>query len=217
MKKINDPAYVAAAADKRRRSKADLFWPLHLHKIHNGKFRRCIDVGGFKGEYTSMYAGLFEKVETFEPNQKLWDVFNNNTKYHTNITLHKLGVSNYVGSTDFYINDVNEGMSSIVHKYVFELDNSNDFKSSAKINLTTIDSMKFTNVDFIKIDAEGADTRVIQGALKTINAYKPTIQTEMKKKKLVHILEGIGYKKLKSENLQNLSDSIWIHMENTNV
>ena len=201
MKKINASGY-----------KADLFWPLHLHKIHNGKFRRCIDVGGFKGEYTSMYAGLFEKVETFEPNQKLWNDFNNNTKYHTNITLHKLGVSNYVGSTDFYSN-TDQGLSSIVHKYIFEKPKGGKFNSSTKINLTTIDSMKFTNVDFIKIDAEGADTRVIQGALKTINAYKPTIQTEMKKKKLVHILEGIGYRKLKSENLQNLTDSIWIYGE----
>ena len=100
-------------------------------------------------------------------------VFKIYTKYYTNITLYKLGVSNYIGSSDFFCNDVNSGMCTTVPKYATLSDN---FKSPIKINVTTIDSMNFTDVDFIKIDAEGADKKIILGAMETINTYHPTIQ-----------------------------------------
>tara|TARA_B100001250_G_C19809186_1_gene794957 strand:+ start:3052 stop:3672 length:621 start_codon:yes stop_codon:yes gene_type:complete len=189
---------------------ATLFWPLHIHKTYNSKFRRCIDIGGYKGKYSSLYASLFKRVETFEPNQKIWPEFYSNTKYYTNITLYKLGVSNYIGSSDFFCNDVNSGMCTTVPKYATLSDN---FKSPIKINVTTIDSMNFTDVDFIKIDAEGADKKIILGAMETINTYHPTIQIEYRDTKLTNQLEKNGYKLMNTKKLQNLTDEVWVYSQ----
>ena len=44
--------------------------------------------------------------------------------------------------------------------------------------ITTIDSTNLAKVDFIKIDVEGMELRVLQGALQTIARLKPTIFCE---------------------------------------
>ena len=191
-----------------KRYEADLFWPLHIHKIHNGNFRRCIDIGGYKGKYSSLYASLFKRVETFEPNQKILPEFYSSTKFYTNITLHKLGVSNYIGSSDFFCNNVNMGMCTTTPKYATL---SNNFESPIKINVTTIDSMNFTDVDFIKIDAEGADKKIIQGAMETINTCHPTIQIEYRDKKLANQFKKNGYKLMNTKKYRNLTDNVWVY------
>lgn len=43
----------------------------------------------------------------------------------------------------------------------------------------TIDSYNFTEVDAIKIDVEGSELQVIQGAVQTIDQYRPSVQVEI--------------------------------------
>jgi len=46
------------------------------------------------------------------------------------------------------------------------------------IQITTLDSFEFTNIDFIKIDVEGYQLKVIKGAEQTILKHKPYILIE---------------------------------------
>lgn len=48
------------------------------------------------------------------------------------------------------------------------------------VKMQTIDSYNFTDVDIIKIDVEGSELMVLQGAEKTIKKYKPIIQCELR-------------------------------------
>ena len=43
------------------------------------------------------------------------------------------------------------------------------------MELKTLDSMNLPGLDFLKIDVEGAEGLVLQGAAETIKKYKPTI------------------------------------------
>ena len=47
-----------------------------------------------------------------------------------------------------------------------------------KVNLTTIDNLEVEKLDFIKLDVEGYESLVINGALNTIKKYKPIITLE---------------------------------------
>ena len=65
------------------------------------------------------------------------------------------------------------------------------------VPLQRIDSLGIARVDFIKIDVEGMEVAVLNGAMEAIRRSKPYIFVEYTKTggdKLVPLLQGIGYK-----------------------
>jgi len=70
-------------------------------------------------------------------------------------------------------------------------------EKSKNIRVITIDSFNFLRLDFIKIDVEGMELEVLEGAMRSINKYKPQMLIEYIKtdnKKLIGLLSDIGYK-----------------------
>ena len=51
-------------------------------------------------------------------------------------------------------------------------------KYRTDVPVYTLDSFEFDGVDFVKVDVEGYELKVLQGALKTIDKYKPMIVIE---------------------------------------
>ena len=47
-----------------------------------------------------------------------------------------------------------------------------------QINTITLDSLELEQLDFIKIDVEGSEWQVIDGAMKTLAKYRPMIILE---------------------------------------
>ena len=69
--------------------------------------------------------------------------------------------------------------------------------------MKTLDSFNFTNVDLIKIDVEGYENDILQGALHTIQYNKPVLVIEQQKHEYqddskslpaVRFLETLGYR-----------------------
>ena len=59
----------------------------------------------------------------------------------------------------------------------------------AAIQLTTLDSMDFgSRVDFVKIDVEGFETKVLRGASSFFKRYRPVVTSEV----FPHVLRGSG-------------------------
>ena len=60
--------------------------------------------------------------------------------------------------------------------------NETDLKT---IEVKTLDSFELKNIAYMKIDVEGFELPVLQGAVKTIKESKPFIHVEMKTKRML--------------------------------
>ena len=72
-----------------------------------------------------------------------------------------------------------------------------DGSSNIAVPIRTLDSFGlFENVDFIKIDVEGYEPKIIQGGLQTIEKNKPVILCEINRGDFTakDMLESLGYK-----------------------
>jgi hypothetical protein len=56
-----------------------------------------------------------------------------------------------------------------------------DVKGKGEVEMHTLDSFSFENVDLIKIDTEGFEVFVLRGAEQTIKQWKPVIVVEQKR------------------------------------
>jgi FkbM family methyltransferase len=69
--------------------------------------------------------------------------------------------------------------------------------ANKEIELITLDSLNFSRIDLIKIDVEGMEEEVLNGASKLIDTLKPITFIEViksNKQVLITLLEGFGYK-----------------------
>ena len=68
--------------------------------------------------------------------------------------------------------------------------------STMPVRVNTLDSYTLRDVDFIKLDVEGYETRVLQGGMETIQRDSPAILCEINRgdHSARQLLESIGYK-----------------------
>lgn len=71
-------------------------------------------------------------------------------------------------------------------------------------NINSLDTYEFKKVNLLKIDVEGDEYKVLQGAINTIQKHKPKIIIETHSKKLHYdcntFLENLGYKLIYSKD-----------------
>jgi len=139
-----------------------------------------IDVGGNLGFFVLILnelVGVTGKIYSFEPSSMLKNklaatIQNNNIR---NVTIVNLALGEAEGNTTLHYNPKQSGLSSIV----------SDFEKnslSQEIKITTLN--KFSEnipgrVSFIKIDTEGYEPQVLNGATELIIRDKPTIYIEL--------------------------------------
>lgn len=144
----------------------------------------AIDIGGHIGTQTlpmSRFVGKVGKVYVFEPQIKIFSelVINmhlNNVK-NTHFFRKALGASQGFVEMNPYCSE-NEGGLGIG-------------KGGDPVEKITLDSLNLNNVSFIKIDVEGNEEEVIEGARKTILRNKPVM--------VVEIMGGVFYETATSE------------------
>ena len=143
-----------------------------------------IDIGANIGMY-SYYLSRFVAENSgtcigFEPRTDIWTRLKKNVK-SDNFVAEKFALSNRIGFGDLFLSS-SHGLSSLIANPEF-----NGF-GSERVSLTTLDSyMDSRNVGsvvFIKIDVEGHELEVLEGADETIRKYKPVILCESENKHL---------------------------------
>jgi len=145
----------------------DMLLPFKKYIPLNGT---VIDVGASIGDHTITYAewvGTGGTVVAFEVNPRAYVCLQHNTKYLPQVLPIKTGLSNV------------EDKVTLV-----ELNNSgaaylSSDKSKTKVPVTTLDSYEFEDVDFMKIDVEGYEVKVLEGAIKLIEDSRPVILIEV--------------------------------------
>lgn len=156
--------------------------------------RNCIDIGSHVGLWTRELASKFEQVYCFEPNPVFIECFKKNIT-ETNVQLFQYGLSN------------NEHTASMK-----ETNSTMMNDEPGSIQCRTLDSFNLNNIDFIKIDVDGFEVKVLNGAIETITRNKPAINIEMKKEKrpsicieIRKILSSLSY----YPRRRTRSDIIW--------
>jgi FkbM family methyltransferase len=133
----------------------------------------AIDIGGHTGITTVVIAkkiGESGTLYSFEPVQEYFNILNRNIYRNglKNVKTRQLGVSDRIGTTNFYKNNAS---SSIVPQAGIP---------SFQVDTTTIDTfLKEENVermDLINMDCEGSELFVLKGAERTLRRNKNKIK-----------------------------------------
>lgn len=128
-----------------------------------------VDVGGNSG-YQTYFHSKHNDVVTYEPVPGLFEVLQDNLKGVDNVTL----INKAVGST-------NTDLTLHVDTKRLSMTSQIPLVESVEmvVPCVSLDNEKLANVGFIKIDVEGFELDVLEGATKTINKFRPTMMVEI--------------------------------------
>lgn len=130
----------------------------------------AIDAGANIGSFARYMATEFQHVHAFEPAEDTYACFARN--------IADWGLGGQVTIYQNALSDVEEGVrmgASLGRRSI-----SREVKGKGKIPALPIDSLNLENVGFIKLDVEGYETKVINGALETLGRCRPFVMMEAK-------------------------------------
>ena len=135
----------------------------------------CIDAGANMGNHSLEFSKLFKHVIAFEPNPEVLPLLTINLRQTINTEIAPLALSNSSKVKMLLVDHVNSGRTCIEN-------NSKKAHKTIPIRCTKLDDYlgtKRRKVNFIKIDVEGHETELLQGALKTLNEGSPVVMLEV--------------------------------------
>ena len=152
-------------------------WVLDHLKQNNGQIRPFVvfDVGAYTGQYTEKVLAAFgdqAQVYCFEPNEATFKALKSSHGAKKNVRCLSFGLSDQEESRVLYSNGETSSMASLYHR---RSDNSNIAGDRiARIPLTTVDLFckgeKVERIDFLKMDVEGHELKVLNGAKDMISS-----------------------------------------------
>jgi len=141
---------------------------------------RVIDIGGNRGIYAYQLWKLGAKVEVFEPNPTCHGVLSAWAAGKPNVNIHSVALSNHSGTANLHIPIDGSG---IEHDASASIEHSGFAHARDQlVPLQTLDSYKFEDVSLIKIDVEGHEYSVIEGAAATLASSKPALLVEIEQR-----------------------------------
>lgn len=130
--------------------------------------RVALDVGAHVGLWSFLMARDFGVVHAFEPVAAHRDCWRQNITA-PNVTLYPVALGAAPGRVDIVTEPTSSGDSRVGR-----------IADDASVELCTLDSYGFDAVDFIKIDCEGFEAFVLEGAVETLRRCRPTVIVEQK-------------------------------------
>jgi len=143
-------------------------------------FRRCVEQGSHIGLWTMHLAKAFDYVECFEPVARLRECWLMNITDQDRVHLHPMALGNAPGTIKMLSNPYASGDSYSDEATYKRAIDGHVAQPADVVERRTIDSFEFTDVDLIKIDAEGYEELIARGAEQTIKRWEPTIVIEQK-------------------------------------
>jgi FkbM family methyltransferase len=168
------------------------------------KRRRFIDIGANTGYYSYHFSRTFQFGEAFEPFFEASKMLQALQNHH--LTIHNIALSNQNGTQKFYIPLENgrpePGLASLEPR-----DGDCEIRN---VPIKMLDDFGFDDVDLIKIDVEGHELKVLQGALATIKKCKPVMIVEVEQRHIdFPIQEVFNFMIDAGYDGMFLQDSVW--------
>jgi FkbM family methyltransferase len=150
-------------------------------------FNTIITAGGNVGYYVAQYAKLFQNVYTWEPESVNFcclnlNIIEQNVYKFQGVLGNKREPVNLELSTD--AGGHNLGKNIQLGNYI----------------MTRIDDLGLKSLDLIALDVEGVEQMVLEGAVETIDKYKPIISCEVNWSNPSGFLLKLGYNKVDDVN-----------------
>lgn len=160
----------------------------------------CYDIGGYRGFFSGVMACQGAgRVHVFEPLPPNVEQIRKMAALNPNLpmTIHEVALADVTGETTFTV--MPEASMGKLGQSMFESGDSPD--GEIKVQLETIDTMlddgRLTPAQLLKIDVEGAEVMVLQGAAKFISEHRPIFYIEAHSHELargcVNFLKPHGY------------------------
>ncbi len=151
-----------------------------LRQIHaKTKQPLCVfDVGANKGQFLNLITDGLQDipfyVHAFEPSQHTYSILSENVLRHSNVLLNNFGLGKEQGEFELFYNKAGSGLASLSKR---RLDHFGiDFNHSEKVKIETLDeycsSQSIPNIDLLKLDVEGHELDVLNGALRMFHSKK---------------------------------------------
>lgn len=140
----------------------------------------CVDVGCHKGVYLDPMRrrAVRGRFFAFEPIPYLYELLKAKYRHDGRVTLFNMALSTGSGTTELFINDADMGLSGLSRR-PGRAGIDQDRLRRTLVPVRMLDEvLGDERVDFIKIDVEGAEFAVLNGAQSLIARVKPLILFE---------------------------------------
>jgi len=136
--------------------------------------KEIIDIGAHIGLYTVELAKTAKRVHSFECSPKSFNYLCANIALRDlnyKVTTYPTALSNAIGRTPYYIRDPGDGGGNGISFF------QDTNVAVVDVPVTTLDSYNLTNINFIKIDVEGHEEKVLRGSTETLrrNGFPPIL------------------------------------------
>ena len=130
-----------------------------------------LDIGANIGNHTLYFANELHasKVISFEPVHGTFEILKKNIEINNlkdRVEIHNCGLSD------------KDGTASIGHLDPGNIGGTDLIESGGDMVIKTLDDFNIPKVTFMKIDVEGMEIKMLEGAIKTIKRNRPVIMIE---------------------------------------
>jgi FkbM family methyltransferase len=141
--------------------------------------RISVDAGANKGIWTEMMRRYSAHVHAFEPNPKLFRFLRRGVG--RGVSCHALALSDATGLAELKVPCGSKGYSNQGASLSAVKIGNGNFRF-LEVATTRLDDLDLGDVGFIKIDVEGHEMAVIDGASETLRRYRPPLIVEIEGK-----------------------------------
>src|SRR6195256_3018495 len=148
-----------------------------------------VDVGANCGLYTRRLARLSRQVYAFEPSHKMADLLRRTSP--SNVSVHEIALSDQTGNAELFIpqddHELIYGLASLEPA----VGASNKQIVSVSVPTARLDAIVHQNVAFVKIDVEGHELSVLNGAVELLEHSQPVFLVEAEDRHRVQATRSI--------------------------
>ncbi|MCP5368491.1 MAG: FkbM family methyltransferase [Hyphomicrobiales bacterium] len=169
---------------------------LHLLPALVDPSRTAVDAGANKGVWSHLLAARARAVHAFEPNPKLFPILRRGAA--ANVTCHPLALSDRAGTARLNVPMGHGGYSN--QRGTLRDLGGDQAHASVEIATARLDDLDLGDIGFMKIDVEGHELTVLDGARQTLARCRPNLIIEIEEKHTgrpiedqVAQVEALGY------------------------
>ena len=148
-------------------------WKLQAAFPHIKNFRHAVDIGAHVGLWSRILARCFARLTAFEPIEEYRACFKENLlrEQGCEVELHPFALGNSEEVVRFAMSPENTGLTYV---------KTEGDGTGRQVLVRTLDSFALSQIDFLKIDCEGYEYFILQGAEETVRRDRPCIVVEQK-------------------------------------